>query len=1481
MKKINFLIALMIIIAIAPLNIFAADNQTEMSQEPSGERINGKRVDDSRTYMEFLPPSSEKDEQHVTDAGGSTFIITKPLKIPAHPVPVPSATDTPSAPEKNSQDAGSIKETALSTAVPETILPKAREEQSTALPPRDRIRMGDTVNGSMFASGKNELSVDVLKNLNVLVERFRGKLNIRIVAVGHTDNVRVGIPETLKRFGTNQKLSEARAAAVVQYLQKALSIEDSAVTISGEGEKRPIADNKTAEGRARNRRAELSIWYEDPEPATPAVVSLKKVQPAPEQQQPATPSVLVPLAEEGAEPTLVNIMQNSGGPESQPIHAPFTNTQPEETSVCGEEGAADVNNLPFRITVDGQPVEQDSLMPEADRRRCVDVALEKNEIQIRFDPLQAKPALNCWSYPDGISRGTQVKFGVYSNYQTWIEKGEIRVFAGKTPGSKPIAVIPVLWDGLTAWTPPENAPGDMVFLLRVYDQKGRFDETAFKPLQLLDKPRPDRDLDTPDRERLTGWGLDSRRIATIPVFGGAITINGTKIRKDQTVEAFGASVPVDKYGKFAVRQILPPGPHTISVSVTDPDGRKAAFSRNLTIADDDWFYVAIADLTVGQNHASGPAALVTADTTHYDSKTYIDGRGAFYLKGLIKGEYLLTASADTSELPVKDIFSNFSSKDPRYLLKRIDPDRYYPVYGDDSTLVEDAPTQGKFYVRLERGDSHILWGNFQTQWTGNGLTQFSRALYGADLLLKSATITAYGEKKASMNAFAAIPGTMQSREEFRGTGGSLYYFHHLDITLGSERIWVEIRDKDSGLVMERRQLVPAQDYDLNCLQGRLLLASPLSSVSSIDSLINAGNIPGNPQYLVATYEYVPGVSAVDGHSLGAQGQWWINDYLRLGVAGFNQGDNEQEQRLSGMDVTARYTPDTYVKVEAAQSKGPGSGQQNSLTGGFDFSSSGAVGERAYAGKIEGQFDLSDIIESAKGNGSFYWQDKDRGFSGPGELTPGEAEKRQGGLVSLSATKDIDADVKIDDRQAASQKTRSMEGAARWLIRPDWQLAVAARNDGRWSAANASAVLSENGERTDVQGRIHYMPQIKGKDGKLQAANWDLFGYLQGTAQRTGNRSNNNRAGAGGEWQATGRFKLTAEASEGNGGIAGIVGGDYRVNDRSNAYLNYTMETERPDSSYRGRYGTAVGGTKLRINDEVSVYGETKTTYGSGPESLVHAFGLDLSPNDRWTYGLKGEFGQLNDPVSGDLKRQSGGVSLSYKKEKTKYAGALEYRHEDGTSGDRHVWLVRNSLYYQVDKDWRWFSKLDFSISRNTRGAFYDGDFVEVVTGGAYRPVLNDRFNALFKYTYFQDTPTAGQVTASSETADYIQRSHVFSADGIYDLCSYISVGAKAGYRYSRLKPSKTSGDWFDSHAMLGVARVDLHLTRKWDMIGEYRVLSIKEANDMKSGFLAGIYRHLGKNLKIGAGYNFTDFSDDMTDLSYLSHGWFINIVGQI
>lgn len=59
---------------------------------------------------------------------------------------------------------------------------------------------------------------------------------------------------------------------------------------------------------------------------------------------------------------------------------------------------------------------------------------------------------------------------------------------------------------------------------------------------------------------------------------------------------------------------------------------------------------------------------------------------------------------------------------------------------------------------------------------------------------------------------------------------------------------------------------------------------------------------------------------------------------------------------------------------------------------------------------------------------------------------------------------------------------------------------------------------------------------------------------------------------------------------------------------------------------------------------------------------------------------------------------------------------------------------------------------------------------------------------------------------------------------------------------------------------------------------ELRNLRALEAQDARAGALLAVYRHVAEGVKMGVGYNFTTYSDDLTDLSYRSRGWFFNLL---
>jgi hypothetical protein len=301
---------------------------------------------------------------------------------------------------------------------------------------------------------------------------------------------------------------------------------------------------------------------------------------------------------------------------------------------------------------------------------------------------------------------------------------------------------------------------------------------------------------------------------------------------------------------------------------------------------------------------------------------------------------------------------------------------------------------------------------------------------------------------------------------------------------------------------------------------------------------------------------------------------------------------------------------------------------------------------------------------------------------------------------------------------------------------------------------------------------------------------------------------------------------------------------------------------------------------MRVSDNMRIFGETRSSSGSGADSLTQAFGLDLAANDRWTYGLKSEYGTVSDPLTGDLDRKALSLSTAYKYLNTKYSGSIEWRDDNGNLvGHRVTWLTRNTFGMQATPAWRLLSKLNYSTSTNSQGAFYDGDFHEFVLGGAYRPVDNDRWNTLIKYTNYYNLPSPGQVSADGSNANYAQRSQIVDIDTIYDVRPWFSLGAKYGMRIGEVQYTNVDGDWFSSRADLIVLRADWHWVKEWDALAEVRNLRVAAADDSRAGVLLGIYRHLGNGIKAGVGYNFTDYSDDLTDLSYRSRGWFVNLLG--
>ena len=114
----------------------------------------------------------------------------------------------------------------------------------------------------LFDSGEAVLKSDGETVLNKIAAILAQHPELKIHVIGHTDNVPIR-PGARGRFASNWELSTARALAAVRFLTEHAGVDPRRLGAVGYGEFRPIADNATAEGRARNRRIAVTILADE------------------------------------------------------------------------------------------------------------------------------------------------------------------------------------------------------------------------------------------------------------------------------------------------------------------------------------------------------------------------------------------------------------------------------------------------------------------------------------------------------------------------------------------------------------------------------------------------------------------------------------------------------------------------------------------------------------------------------------------------------------------------------------------------------------------------------------------------------------------------------------------------------------------------------------------------------------------------------------------------------------------------------------------------------------------------------------------------------------------------------------------------------------------------------------------------------------------------------------------------------------------
>lgn len=886
----------------------------------------------------------------------------------------------------------------------------------------------------------------------------------------------------------------------------------------------------------------------------------------------------------------------------------------------------------------------------------------------------------------------------------------------------------------------------------------------------------------------------------------------------------------------------------------------------------------------------------------YD-EVYTKGRLAFYLKGKIKGEYLLTAAADTGEDDLKKLFDDLDSQDPRQILRRLDPDDYYPVYGDDSTFVEDAPTKGKFYVRLERGDSHVMWGNYKTEIRGTEFLRSERALYGASAVYRSDGTTSFGERRTEVTAYAAQPDTLPAREEFLGTGGSAYFLKRQDIVEGSETVTIETRDPVTGRVTSRRVLAYGEDYSFDYMQGVLLLTEPVTSMTGTDGPVRSSALGGGKQYVVMHYEFEPVASDVDGYVYGGRVQHWITDNVRVGVTGMDDSTEAADQQAYGADIVLRRTDETYLAAEVAKSKGRGFNYSTSTDGGLSLGTDGETfdpgADEGLAWSVEGKVNLQDLGSPLQGRLGAYYEEKERGFSTLHNYVAAD-QRMWGADAELAVSPSITLGLGYDDFSADDGRVkRDGIGTVSYAFDRHWEISFGVSYTDLMSPnAVRSGKSGYDGSRFDGGVRVDY----RFNDDRL------VYAFGQGTIDRSGDIDRNDRGGIGTKVRLTDRIGLEGEVSYGTHGLGALAGLTYDPTADDHYYLGYRLDPDRAfdlDRNY-DLFGTdkgvVVAGLRRKISEFASAYNESNYDMFGERKTLTQTYGVIYTPDEAWTVDAGLEIGRVQDDTvnsagveNEDFDRYSPSLALAYKNEESgltaRLRGEVRIERSDNASRDQNTYLFTGGVSWKAGESGRLIAKIDavLSDSQSASTSFADTDYVETSVGYAWRPVDNDRLNALFKYTWLYDLPGNNQLIGAATGDMYApaQRSHILSADANFDVTPWLTLGAKYGFRIGEVRYRTNGGagttfenEWQESSAHLGILRADLHMIKRWDLLLEGRVLHMPEADTTEYGALAAVYRHVGNNFKVGVGYNFGRFSDDLRDLTLDDQGVFLNLVGK-
>ena len=922
-----------------------------------------------------------------------------------------------------------------------------------------------------FAVLSDELSAEDKLELDLLIEGWQGVSEIQIGAIGHSDSQ--GIAERNRHiFADNYLLSQARAKAAAFYLADALNVPAGKIQVEGRGPDDPVASNASAAGRQANRRVEMVL--SGVRPSKPSFLEMTQ-ESSGTKVIPTTGAV--PGTEKDRRPKKQEIDPNAGMPASQ--------VEPAIDSL--KPGVAML--LPKRTFAPAIPVTK--LSVQHDPSQTVKAYLNESPVSaLNFD----SRALNS---------GRTIAVSRWKGVDLVDGHNEIRIVVSNADGSRAKSIKRSVYYSGPA------IRGEFVEELSTLVADGKTRPVV--AIRMIDRAGKPSRAGTVGTFRINSpyrswWDVENDRKNDLVIIGP----REPTYRVGDDGIAYMELEPTTRSGE-------------VTINLKFEHQREQQIRTWLKPAARDWILVGFAEGSAAYNTLADNT-VAAMDAGHEDGFAD-EGRVAFFAKGSIKGEYLLTVAYDSAR-ERSDTRSRFDTV--------VDPNAYYTLYADTSEQRFEAPSQRKLYVKLERNQFVALFGDFDTGLSVTELARFERRFNG----LKSE----FQGDNLGYSVFAAQSNQAFHRDEIRGDGTSgLYQLSSTPIIANSDLVKIEVRDRfDSGLVVSERRLARFLDYNLDPLNGTIFFKRPVPS----------RDLDFNPVYIVVEYESAS--NADEDLIAGGRGSIRLaDDKLEFGVTHINDSTSGAEADLTGIDMRWQLNEQTLIKAEIVETNTTTlAGDRQGAAQSIELEHNGEkVDVKAYIREVDEDFGLG------------YQSAADRGFRRLGLDARAKISERFSVEGEAAWQQNLDAeDIRNLVRAQLRYEHQSLSVSAGLLHTQDKfedgedrasdlaELGVSRKLfDGRLTLrASASAALSADAESTDYPERF-----VIGADYSV-TKNVDLIAEYE-DASGSGIDSSTSRIGVRATpWsRATLSSYVTEEVSEFGPRLfanVGLVQG-FQINDR--------------------------------------------------------------------------------------------------------------------------------------------------------------------------------------------------------------------------------------------------------------------------------------------------------------------------------------------